>query len=205
MLVRVEVDEGFSESSAVVARRDFHETLDGKGRFDGSIGRSCDIVERCTVDDDFHDGLDSFGYARSGAEFLAERGAVFRVGAGDQKFVLAARFARAGRYASWKRGDDVWGCIRGLGGAVRRFDGGVLRLSEEPKIASHDPVGVSEASREKEFSAEGRNGPAFVSMEFASELMTISEESDLAPEFKVGIAVEGIEASGRGAGENILR
>ena len=46
MLVRVEVDEGFSESSAVVARRDFHETLDGKGCFDGSIGRSCDIVER---------------------------------------------------------------------------------------------------------------------------------------------------------------
>ena len=48
----------------------------------------------------------------------------------------------------------------------------------------------SKPSRKKELTSEGRDHPAFLSMSFVSELMTVSKQCNFTTQFEVGLCVQ---------------
>ena len=80
--------------------------------------------------------------------------AVFFVGARDGKAVLAARLRSAAGDAAREGHDDAGATVDGRHAGLRGSQGSALGFAEEPQVAAHQPVRVTQPPIENELTAK---------------------------------------------------
>src|SRR5262245_36398046 len=150
-----------------------------------------------TVDDDFHHRPHPLRQLRLRLWVADQLRTEFFVCAREAKFVFAARLRSAAGNASWKRHDDAWtttnGCNPRLRGSQRRQ----FAFTEEPQIATHQAVGVSQAPIENKLAPQRRNPPHLPAKSPNPLLKPIPEIRDLAAHSVIGFAIDQVEARRR--------
>ncbi len=145
---------------------------------------------------------DALGHARLLAQLFAQRGAVFRIGAGDRERVAAAGFRTAAGDAAGKWQDHA----RGLGRRSRPAPPPPGPLFVAPRNQRLPPINPSRKpnrrSRRTRRPASAR--PTRGGRSARRETGGRRRKGDLAPQLEVGLGVEQVEASGGRTGQHVL-